>query len=336
MSLRHRSTPTPPNTDRHSDVATEFHALFDEYARVFKLNLNTDDFFTWRSFASVFERVFWQNYEVFHFRIVYFASIAAATLLIASVSVYVLLSKRLMMPRSFFHAYVNIWTCALLMVLIYTLGIHQTNLPHVCLSTAVLLHYLTLCASVWYTLYFYCLYQKLSTLKTRNFNLIFNKAEKNAKKRSPDDIGDDMAIGGGGEYIKKSVVHLYMLGWGIPSLLCSIIVSITKRDYIQAPYGHCFTNEPHILIGSLLVPVLVLFVIKVVFVVLIWVTLRKILVDLQEDKEVDSEDSDENENQKASLTLEELNDKVELCKKWAQHKTPGEPIIMGRNHKLDF
>ena len=281
----------------------------------FDLNIS-DSFFNFK----IFSKLFWKNYELFHFNIVYFSAIASSLLLFVSILVYSIFHNRLMMPRSFFHVYINIWLCVLLLIVFFTFGIYQVNLPYLCLSTAILLHYLTLCASVWYTLYFYCLYQKLQTLKKRNFNLIFNKeaAMNNFGKNdfAPNHIGSQ-------EYVKKSVIHLYMLGWGMPSLLCSIIVSITKRDYIQVPFGYCFTNEQHILIGSVFVPILILFVIKMVLVVLIWITLRRILIDLKGDKEDESENSDENENQKSGMTVEELNDKVELCKKWAQTKPSG-------------
>jgi hypothetical protein len=315
VSLRQRDVNV--KLDPSHAVTRQYNDLFNKYASLFDLDLDIgDSLFN----LKIFNKFFWKNYEKFHFKIVYFSTIASSLLLFVSILVYSIFNSRLMMPRSFFHVYINIWLCALMLIFVYTFGIYQVNLPHICLTTAILLHYLTLCASVWYTLYFYCLYQKLYTLKKRNFNLIFNKeAVMNGF------IKNDFApnqIGGNKEYVKKSVIHLYMLGWGMPLLLCSIIVSITKRDYIQAPFGHCFTNEQHILIGSIFVPVLILLIIKMAFVVLIWITLRKILVDLKDDKE-ESENSDENENQKAGLTVEELNDKVELCKKWAQTKPNG-------------
>lgn len=314
VSLRQRDLNVKSES---SLVNRQYNDLFNKYANAFDFDLDiSDSFFNFK----IFSKLFWKNYELFHFNIVYFSAIASSLLLFVSILVYSIFHNRLMMPRSFFHVYINIWLCVLLLIVFFTFGIYQVNLPYLCLSTAILLHYLTLCASVWYTLYFYCLYQKLQTLKKRNFNLIFNKeaAMNNFGKNdfAPNHIGSQ-------EYVKKSVIHLYMLGWGMPSLLCSIIVSITKRDYIQVPFGYCFTNEQHILIGSVFVPILILFVIKMVLVVLIWITLRRILIDLKGDKEDESENSDENENQKSGMTVEELNDKVELCKKWAQTKPSG-------------
>ena len=239
---------------------------------------------------------------------------ASSTLLGASIFVYILLRKRLLMPRSFFHVYINTWLCVCLLILAFTFGINQISLPYVCLSSAILLHYLTLCSSAWYTLYFYALFAKLRTLKARNYKLIYSRGEIK--------LGDEAALKqneyehDSGEYIQKPVLHYYMLGWGVPSLLCSIIISITKREYIQVPFGFCFTNESHILLGSLLIPIGVLFVVKVVFVVLIAVTLSKILNDLRNETDSDDEKSDEH-----AMTPDELNDKAELCEKWANNKS---------------
>ena len=319
VSLRHRDMP-PILQDSFSSrlVISQYSQLFDQYARVLDLNLDiSDGFLRLNAFLARLETLMWRHYESFHFKIVYFASVSASLLLFASVLAYATLHKRLMMPRSFYHSLLNIWTCVLLLTLVYSFGIFQVNLPHLCFSTAVLLHYLTLCAFVWYTLFFYCMHQKLRTLQTRNFSLIFRRGEATFAKQEP-----NTAQIGGAEYVKKSVVHLYMLGWGVPSLVCSVIVSVTKREYVQAPYAYCFTNEPHILIGSVLVPVLTMLVVQLVFVVLIGLTLRKIVGDLKEDKE-ESDQSNEAENPRAGLTMDELNDKVELCKKWAQTKTNG-------------
>jgi hypothetical protein len=102
-----------------------------------------------------------------------------------------------------------------------------------------------------------------------------------AKKKSNYDDDDDDEEDE--EYIAKPVGHFYLLGWGLPLLIVSIIVSIAKRDYLTTPFSHCFTNETNILITSVIGPVLVMLVVKFVFAGLIWFTLRKIVKDLKSD-----------------------------------------------------
>lgn len=112
------------------------------------------------------------------------------------------------------------------------------------------MHYLLLASVTWYALYFYALYKKLSVLKARNAKLIFPTGTDNAADSCELDKGEYVADNGERSgFIKRPVIHLYMLGWGLPLALCSIIVSITRQDYVQTPFSFCFTNEPNILVG---------------------------------------------------------------------------------------
>ena len=204
--------------------------MIDEYAAVFKLDLaGSDPHLSWMQRLRLILR---HSYEIFDHKIVYFASISSCFLLLGSMGVYALLARRLQMPRSFCHIFINIWACNFFLLAVYTLGIRQVHLPHMCLVTAVIIHYLSLCICLWYTLYFYSLFAKLRGLKERNFNLIFVQEVKTkpiAKDYDEDEEEDE-------ETIQKPVVHLYMFGWGLPMLLCAIVVSITKRAYLTAPY----------------------------------------------------------------------------------------------------
>lgn len=109
-----------------------------------------------------------------------------------------------------------------------------------------------------------------------------------------------------------------MIGWGLPLLLCSVIISIVKSSYLTVPYGVCFTNSVPILIGSLLLPVCVLLLVKCVFIILIFFTLRRIVKDLKSDvaddlvTKLESNDS--------------LSDKLKLCQNWAD-KTSSSPVV---------
>ncbi len=290
--------------------------MIDEYMTLFNLN-EVSLFSTFRA-----------NYRWFEQRIVYFSSVTSALLLLSTISSYLIARKSLLMPRSFFHVLINTWLCILLLILAYIFGINQVSIAYVCLPTALLLHYLTLCTSVWYTLYFYSLFMKLNTLKKRNYKLIFNLManehtkkhnEKNnstykalAKKKT--DYDDDEDDEEDEEYVAKPVGHLYLLGWGLPLLIVSIIVSIAKRDYLTTPFSHCFTNETNILITSVIVPVLLMLIVKFVFTCLIWFTLKKILKDLKNDA------NDTESNETASQSNIELKEKLEMCQNWTNNR----------------
>ncbi|CAF0803966.1 unnamed protein product [Brachionus calyciflorus] len=274
--------------------------LIDNYADLYRLDIK-DDLYINKSLIGKIRKILTENYEFFEFKVLYFFAIITSLILMINIIVYCALKKCLLMPRSFQHCILNKWISVLFLILIYILGINQIYIPHLCLSTAILSHYLILTSFLWYILYYWCLYSKLRVLEKRNFNLIFN--DNNVHLKKSDDYDDDE------EYVKKPVVHLYMIGYGIPMLLVSIIISITKRDYVEIPYSICFTNEPNILIGSLILPVCFIFLVQLVLVGLIWVTLRRIVKDLKmEDFETKLEDPKINE------------DKNELCKNWVINK----------------
>jgi hypothetical protein len=202
----------------------------------------------------------------------------------------------------------------------------QIDLPHLCLLTAFSTQYFLLASFIWYALYFYALNSKLSLLKKRNANLIFNSNDNTNKfnggifsPKSNDYNGLDEANLG---FIKRPVLHYYMLGWGLPMLLCLIIISITKRDYVQTPFSYCFTNEPNIVIGSILVPIVLIFLVQFVLVMAIWRNLRKIVGDLKQDELINAEiEDEEREEAKTSVVGDKVDDREELCKNWINSKS---------------
>ena len=315
ISLRHKNYTTISTSKATNSILS----MIDQYARLYEISLDDDETENKKSLIQSFNTILHQYYQPFHYKIIYFSSIFSSILLFISIIIYIVLHDKLLMPRSFYHIKINIWICVMLLIIIFTLGINQINLPHLCLFSGILLHYLTLCCLIWYTLYFYCLLSKLQTLKKRNYNLIFNGiCDGNENEKDDDDnkkIDLDGGIGGGG-FVPRPVLHLYLFGWGIPLLLCSVIISITKRDYIKVPFSFCFTNDTNILIGSMLTPLIVMFILILVFIIVITLTIRKILNDLEKDTE---EEDKEDEETSVDVKMEELNDRAELCQNWANN-----------------
>jgi len=286
------------------------------------------------SFFNLITLMFNTNYRWFSHRIVYFSSATSCILLIGTIISYLISSRTMLMPRSFYHVLINIWLCIFLLILTFVSGLNQINIAYVCFPTAFILHYLTLCSSLWYTIYFYSLFSKLNTLKKRNSSLIFdlmndnnnnnnNKKKDELKKLNKKQNDYDDEDEEDEEYIAKPVVHLYMLGWGLPLLLCSIVVSIEKRDYLTAPFSTCFTNEKNILINTLILPVIVMFLVKLIFIVLIVLTLNRIVKDLKKDPGSASSENNNNngsDDDEEKISNNELKTKLEMCQNWTQNK----------------
>lgn len=296
--------------------------MIDRYAELFNLDIKNH---ANTSLYKKLKTIFSSSYELFTNKIIYFAAVGSCIILLISIIIYIALGNRLQMPRSFYHIFINIWLSSFFLIGIFTLGIRQIHIAQLCLCTAILVHYLTLCVSAWHTLYFYSLFAKLYSLKDRNFNLLFTPTKPTPKteyksmkkngvenKREMQDDNDSDYEEEEEEVIRKPVIHLYMIGWGVPLLACSVIVSITKQNYLTVPYGVCFTNNLPILIGSLLVPVCVLLFVKIIFIGLILTTLKRIINDLKCDTGDDLVTKLENNCS--------MSDKLKLCQSWAENK----------------
>ena len=301
IGLRHSPhfTETSESTSIDSNLLS-ITRLIDEYADLYRINIK-DDLNTNQSMIAKLQIVLYNNYQYFDHKVLYFFSLISILILSANIMIYLILKKSLLMPRSFQHCIINKWISVLFLILSYVTGIKQIFIPHLCFVSAIATHYLMLASFIWYLLYYWCLYSKLRVLEKRNFNLIFNNDDVQLKKSSGHEEDD--------EYVKKPVLHLYMLGYGVPLLLVSIIISITKRDYVLVPYSLCFTNEPNILIGSIILPVCFVFLIQLVLVGLIWATLKRIVKDLN---------MEEYDNKPEDAKIYE--DKKELCKNWLINK----------------
>lgn len=181
LSLMHRETPMDKqiNTEHSFQQVIQ---MIDEYARLFQLDIATTSN---TSLYNKFKNIVATSYNFFSNRVIYFAGIISSCLLIASFITYVSLGECLQMPRSFRHIFANIWLAAFLLIVMFILGIKQIHIAHLCFATAIVMHYLLLCLSLWYMLYFYSLFAKLYTLKDRNFDLLFtNGKPKKAEYKS--------------------------------------------------------------------------------------------------------------------------------------------------------
>jgi hypothetical protein len=164
--------------------------MIDTYADLFNLDIRHN------SHVSIYrqlESLMAHSYDTFANRIVYFAAGVACLLLAISILVYMTLGQRLQMPRSFFHLFINIWLASLLLIIWFVVGIRQVRIAELCLTSALVVHYLTLCVSVWYTLYFYALFVKLYTLKDRNFHLLFIDKTNNDRPSKPEGVSSEIA-----------------------------------------------------------------------------------------------------------------------------------------------
>nr|QVK45648.1 G protein-coupled receptor [Proales similis] len=243
-----------------------------------RLESTVNAYLTNMSQGVQFEKVR-RNYRPFDHLVVYGAATIAAVLLLSCFLVYVLKSASIQMPRQVRHSLANIWLSVLLLLLTFTLGINQINLPDMCLSSGFFMHSLILSVLVWSLLYFHCLLGKLKRVRSQNRRLITATSQKSLEQHH-----------GLNRPGRKHALHLYLIGYGVPLVLCSGIFALTRQNYIRTPYSFCFSNHPLIVYGSLLAPFLVCFLIGIGQIVAISLTLRRILSEYESDPEKDCDD----------------------------------------------
>lgn len=174
VAVRHRSDSLSPIKEPPELSTMEL--FFRLYATSFKLDLESADLNTIDSIIHSLHI----KYRFFEYRCIYLFSAIVVIFLLSNVVVYTFLHSRLLMPRSFYHVLINKWLAISALISVYAIGSIQIHLPILCFLTATFTHYLILASFSWYALFFYVLYQKLSILQKRNFNLIFNLDKKSA------------------------------------------------------------------------------------------------------------------------------------------------------------
>ena len=94
---------------------------------------------------------------------------------------------------------------------------------------------------------------------------------KRLSKSTPDPIADDDELRE--QPIRKPILGLYLVGWGIGMIICGISGAVNIREY--ASYSYCFLSSTPTL-ASLLVPAAILLVYLIILHMLIRCTIRNV------------------------------------------------------------
>jgi hypothetical protein len=287
ISVRHKtiiSSPTGVNYSNSTsrDDSSAAISVIETYASLHNFNLETPTLHPdspWSYLARF--------YKPFQFKILYFFTATATLLLFVQIITYMACRRRLLMPRTLYHALINKWICVLWLAVFYTLGIQQVKLASICFITSIATHFLVLATFTWYALLFYSFFTKLNRLKKRNFNLIFDETDKPDKQ--PDLLPDEQLT----QRFKRPVIYMYGVGYGVSAAVCAVVVAINRREYVRCPHTTCFTNNLNVLIGTLFVPVAVLLVAAIGLILACVMALRSIVDDLAHDKATSPHGDDE-------------------------------------------
>ncbi|XP_046488638.1 adhesion G protein-coupled receptor A3 isoform X1 [Neodiprion pinetum] len=187
---------------------------------------------------------------------IYVGSFIATICLTCACITYMVCHASILMPKKVKHCLVNTWVAMVLLCLLYTVGIQQTENIYICQSIGLTLHYLSLCSLLWMSVSASNMYKRLS---------------KSDVDVIPEDELPDQPI-------QKPLLGLYLVGWGIALIICGISGAINLREY--ASYNHCFLSSGPAL-AALFVPALILVIYLIIFHLLIRCAIRNIDLNAQ-------------------------------------------------------
>lgn len=156
---------------------------------------------------------------------------------------YIFHFNEIMMGRRVKHSLINTWISISILVFMFAIGIYQTENHKICQFFGISIHYLSLSVLLWICVSVSNMYKRIS----RN-----------------DQIGSEDEIPREDQKIKKSVLGLYFVGYGISSLICGINSAVNIKEY--ASYTHCFMDTSSEL-GALFLPAsILLFFLLIMFI----------------------------------------------------------------------
>ena len=159
-----------------------------------------------------------------------------------NIATFVCFGRIIRINRQQRHALVNSWLALAALCFTFCLGIHQTEKRSLCQFFGLLMHYLTLCVLLWQCVSLSSLYKRLA------------KSQRGVLASEMD--GNTNTTGTTRDArLKKPILGIYLVGWGIAMLICGISSAVNIQEY--SSYSFCFLHQPSAL-NALLVPVLIL------------------------------------------------------------------------------
>nr|XP_022899859.1 adhesion G protein-coupled receptor A3-like [Onthophagus taurus] len=168
---------------------------------------------------------------------IYIGSFILFMCLLTSILTYLFFYAAIQMPRKAKHSLLNIWISIAFLCFIYVFGIYQTEDLKLCQIIGLILHYLTLSSLLWMCVGVNGMYKRL------------RKNDNRVLELQDDEIGE--------EHIKKPIIGLYFVGWGIALIVCGISSAVNMKEYSSVNY--CFlSSEPAL--SALYVPFTILII----------------------------------------------------------------------------
>ena len=191
---------------------------------------------------------------------VYTSTIISIVLLCLTVCLFTYLYPRIRITRKLKHALPNFWMSIIFFLIFYALSISVQSARPLCLSVGILLHYFVLTTCLWLTIISSIVYRKLvnptDTITQHTANPYVTSAQ------------EEIYIGDGKKY-KKPLGQYYLIGWGVPLIICGITAGASFSQYTDSGFHWCFLSLAPA-IGAVLIPVVLISTIHLFFILAIF------------------------------------------------------------------
>ncbi|XP_065353104.1 adhesion G protein-coupled receptor A3 [Cloeon dipterum] len=178
----------------------------------------------------------------------YASCLVLGVCLVVAVITYV--ASPLSMPAATKHSLVNTWVAFLLLSLTFSCGIYLTGDPLVCNSIGLLIHYFSMSCLLWKTVTVSDLHKRLT-----------------AHESIPDEDEEEEGPVAGG----KSLLGIYMVGWGVSAMVCGVSAAVHR--YTTPEY--CFLPPPSTVFAALVPAIIVLIVYGIFWLMAYCATIRR-------------------------------------------------------------
>ncbi|KYB24876.1 adhesion G protein-coupled receptor A3 [Tribolium castaneum] len=176
---------------------------------------------------------------------IYVGCFVLFTSLLVVIVIYLFAYASIQMPKKAKHSLINLWISVCLLCFLYIFGIYQTEDVRVCQIVGLCLHYLTLSSLLWMCVGVNCMYKRLS-------------------KNDVLELQDDELVSE--PPVKKSIIGLYFIGWGVALIVCGISAAINIKDYASPTYCFLRSGPP---LSALYIPFTILFLFLCIYFLLI-------------------------------------------------------------------
>ncbi|XP_055709737.1 adhesion G protein-coupled receptor A3 [Phlebotomus papatasi] len=140
-----------------------------------------------------------------------------------NISTYTVFGRTIQMARKAKHALVNTWFTLSLLVVVFNVGIYQTDNSRICQTFGMLTQYFSLAVLFW------------MCVSVSNFLKRMKRLEKRTNVLQGDDLPKEDIVG------RKPILGIYLVGYGIAVIICGIGGAVNIREY--ASYSYCFMKS---------------------------------------------------------------------------------------------